>query len=603
MSRYKFPEDVLTQHIAVLGKTGSGKTCTAKLLVEQAYDADARVCVIDPIKSDWWGITSSKTGKQAGLKFQILGGPHGHVPIHADAGQPIAGLVAKGALPHCIIDMKKFKPGGRTKFFAEFAEVLLDKMKGVLYFVIEEAHWFAPKERTGGSMKQSENMSIHWMKMLALAGRSEGIRLVVNTQRTQSLHNSVLGSCDTLIAHRMTAPADQAPVQKWLAANVDGDTAGEVARSLPRLKTGEGWICAGEAQVFEKRQFPMIRTFDNTATPTAGGKTTDVKTAAVDEDKLRQIIGKVVEEAEAQDPKLMQQEITRLKKELKKKPKTAPAEVETKTVVQADPAAVERAVNARDKHWRGVVAQRDKEWEKQLKDAQRINKTTVGKLQQIGRIAQVNGEAAFVISKPDAVAAPPAVKTPKAAVTKPVHRTREPAVTYADGEFKPNGTQQRVLDAIAWWNSVGVESPIADRVGYIAGIKTGVGHWQNTVGPLRTQGLIEKTDDGTMTLTPEGVLFANSPDEHVDLDGYHEALRESIRRNKKIKGNRTLDAFNEFVSCAGAPLSNDELGNRLGITPGVGHFQNTVGPLVTMGLIERRGGVNYPTELLFPEEL
>src|SRR5438045_2604609 len=52
VSKLPIAADVLTQHVAVLGKTGSGKTSTAKLAIEQVVAEDARVCVLDPIKSD-----------------------------------------------------------------------------------------------------------------------------------------------------------------------------------------------------------------------------------------------------------------------------------------------------------------------------------------------------------------------------------------------------------------------------------------------------------------------------------------------------------------------------------------------------------------------
>jgi DNA helicase HerA-like ATPase len=72
--------------------------------------------------------------------------------------------------------MADFEPGGQAKFFIDFAPTLLRQMRGVVYLVIEEAHLFAPKERSGIG---AENLSIHWAKTLATAGRSKGVRLIL----------------------------------------------------------------------------------------------------------------------------------------------------------------------------------------------------------------------------------------------------------------------------------------------------------------------------------------------------------------------------------------------------------------------------------------
>jgi hypothetical protein len=309
----QIPNSITSQHVAVLGKTGSGKTSTAKLLVEQVVAEGARVCVLDPIKSDWWGMTSSADGRRPGLPFHILGGPRGHVPLHSSAGKAIAEIVANGALPLSIVDMADFEPGGQAKFFVDFAPTLLRKMRGVVYLVIEEAHLFAPKERSGIG---AENLSIHWAKTLATAGRSKGVRLVVVTQRTQALHNALLGSCDTLIAHRLTAPADQEPVLKWLKANTTKEVLERVSSELASLKTGDAWICSGEARIFTSVHFGRISTYDNTATPTGDGDTREVKTAAVDQEKLRAIIGDAVEQAKADDPKELRKRIAELERQV-----------------------------------------------------------------------------------------------------------------------------------------------------------------------------------------------------------------------------------------------------------------------------------------------
>ena len=308
------PDAILKKHTAIFGMTGSGKSSTSKLLVEQVVADNCRVCILDPTKSDHWGLTSSKSGKGPGLPFQILGGPHGHVPLHAGAGAPIAELVASGKLPLSIIDMQDFGPGGLQKFFNDFAPTLLRKMRGVLYLLIEEAHEFAPKEK---SEVRGESMAIYYAKKLATAGRSKGLRLIVASQRVQALHNAVIGSCETLIVHRMTAPADQEPVTKWLKGAVkDKAIREQIEESMPGLADGEGWICSGAAKILERVQFPRIHTFDNSATPEDDAHLADVVMAKVDVAQLRTLIGGAVDEAAANDPVTLKKQIADLQRKV-----------------------------------------------------------------------------------------------------------------------------------------------------------------------------------------------------------------------------------------------------------------------------------------------
>jgi DNA helicase HerA-like ATPase len=158
--KHAIPTEVLRHHTAILGKTGSGKTSTEKLAVEQVVDEGYRVCILDTLKSDWWGITSSASGKSEGLPFKILGGPRGHVPLHSSAGKVIGQLVGSGKLPLSIVDVADFEPGGVQRFFVDFAQALWKNAKGVVYLVIEEAHEIAPKERAGFGAENWRSLAV-----------------------------------------------------------------------------------------------------------------------------------------------------------------------------------------------------------------------------------------------------------------------------------------------------------------------------------------------------------------------------------------------------------------------------------------------------------
>jgi DNA helicase HerA-like ATPase len=46
--REVFSDEAFRNHIGIVGKTGSGKTTTAKGFAEQLLAAGRRICVIDP---------------------------------------------------------------------------------------------------------------------------------------------------------------------------------------------------------------------------------------------------------------------------------------------------------------------------------------------------------------------------------------------------------------------------------------------------------------------------------------------------------------------------------------------------------------------------
>ncbi|WP_319798281.1 hypothetical protein [Nitrobacter sp.] len=576
--KYPLSAAALAQGIAFVGKTGSGKTTSAKGGIEDVlrHDERARVCILDPTKHDWWGLTSSASGKQPGFPFQILGGPHGHVPLHHTAGKVVGELVGRGELPLSIIDMADFPMGGLQHFFSDFAEALMRSMRGVLYLVLEEAHEFAPKERSGIG---NENMSVYWAKKIATAGRTRGIRLMVVTQRTQKLHNDLLGSCETLVAHKLRAPADQKPVKDWLKDNCDTETFERVTETLGKLRIGTAWVCSDEAVATEPTAFPPLKTFDNTKTPDGADSGHQVTMAGVDRERLAAIMGDALVEAEANDPAKLKRRIAELEKTLASKPAPAP-----------DQASIESAYR------RGEAAG---------------NSSGYISGYQAGIRAVISAANALplpsVPTPSPGVAHPPAAYIPdvgdrvdlpsgaKGLVTGSV--SLKPSITgpsqsrTAEGVSRP---QQRILGALAWLHAVGIAAADRTRVAMLADASPKSSGFEKNVSTLSTKGLIHRPGPGTLALTEDGLVAADP----VDIAPNDAALHEAIRR--KISGPQwtLLDVLIRHR----APLTRAELAAKAGVSATSSGFEKNVSTLSGFGFVTRpeRGSVQA-ADILFVE--
>ncbi len=560
---FTLPDAALSQHVAILGKTGSGKSSTAKLAVEQVVADDFRVCILDPIKSDWWGITLAANGKKAGLPFKVLGGPRGHVPLHSSAGKSLGQLVGTGKLPLSVIDMADFEPGGLQRFFSDFAPALLRNARGVVYLVIEEAHEFAPKERAGFG---AENLAIHWAKKLATAGRSKGVRLIVATQRVQSLHNAVLGSCETVIAHRLTTPADQEPVLKWLKANTDKDTVEKVSSSLSSLPTGTGWLCSGEAKIFEQVKFPKFWTYDNTATPTGDSDDASaIRPPEVDQDELRSIIGDAVKEAEANDPKLLKAKIAKLEKELVGKP-----------TVAIDPAKLE------SEYRRGQADER-KRWTTGLN----------GTPKDLVHVGQLIGRATESLRMLCDVKDIPA----NAVITKTTHATTRPeqnriipvtayrSQTLPGDETLGRGGMRRILTVLA--QRPGLTN---SQIGVRAGLSSKSGTFSTYLGKLRANGWIRDEGDRRYP-TDDGISALGSYD---PLPTGQELLSHWVGELGSSGASRMLRVIADAYPNG---LTNEQIGEAANVSHLSGTFSTYMGKLRSLELIEGRGTVTASKEL------
>lgn len=325
---HMIPPTALEKHLAILGTTGSGKSYTARGLVERLIhhtldqaSSLPRVCILDP-KGDWFGLRLDKDGKKAGEDFMIIGGPHADPGLRLDEdhpepmAEPLAQLVA-GSDARTVIDLSDLDAGKMRRFVAAFLKTLYHENRRPLTLLVDEADEFAPQQPKGESA-----ISLGAMERIAKRGRARGVRLWMVTQRPASLHKDVLGMAQTVVAMKMGLPHDRKAVKEWIVGQTGGEGKGQeaiekaVVDSLPTLKTGEGWVWVmGEAPARVK--FPMIRTFDSMRTPTEGGDFADIRLPAIDAGTLSAQLAEVVKEIAENDPKALKARIAELEKQLK----------------------------------------------------------------------------------------------------------------------------------------------------------------------------------------------------------------------------------------------------------------------------------------------
>lgn len=308
----KMAAEILSQHMAIIGKVGSGKTYAAKGLVETLLEDGRRVCIIDPT-GVWHGLRSNAAGDGPGFPVAVFGGDHADVPLTENSGEPLARIIAEGNLP-AVLDLSDFTMGGKHRFVTDFIHALHRANRAPLHLIIDEADEFAPQS----PLPESRRM-LHEVDRVVRRGRVRGFRVMLITQRPAAIHKNVLTQANALIAMRLPAPQDRKAVEEWIKGQADAEEGRAVLTSLSRLQRGEGWVWAPEHGVLERMTFPRIRTFDSSRAPEDGEEVAEpARVADVDLSAIHTALADAVKEAAENDPKALKARIRELEAETRK---------------------------------------------------------------------------------------------------------------------------------------------------------------------------------------------------------------------------------------------------------------------------------------------
>jgi len=244
--------DVLTGRGFVTGKSGSGKSNTASVLVEELLDRDSRLLVVDT-DGEYYGLKKDYEVLHLGADGDRCDAIVG--PGDADA---IADLALAEGVP-VVLDVSGFiESDDADRLVYEVVKRLFSRARDVrqpFLLFVEEVQEFVPQQ---GGLGDVGEMLVR----VAKRGRKRGLGLCGLSQRPASVDKDFITQCDWLVWHRLTWANDTK-----VAARILGD---EYADRVEGLDDGEAFLLADWADEVRRVQFRRKRTFDAGATPGFG---------------------------------------------------------------------------------------------------------------------------------------------------------------------------------------------------------------------------------------------------------------------------------------------------------------------------------------------
>lgn len=481
------PHAIATSVWAALGNRGSGKSNLAAVIAEGILDAGLPVIVIDSV-GPWFSLRLAPDGKSPS-RFQIpvLGGTHGDIPLLPTAGRQVAEALAASA-SSAVLDISMMGKGERTRFAADFGEAFFEAKKrnpGPVCLVLEEAQRLVPQ------VVRQVNPDI--MRCLGAfeemfeVGRNFGIGGGLLSLRPQKVNKDVLNLAETVFAFRATGALERKAIEGWVQEK-DAPGRGEVSGELPSLKKGCAIVWSPSLfEVYGQFQLLLKSTYDASSTPDAARAA--VKMKSLDLAQLQSKMDKVVEEAKANDPRLLRARIAELERAAAKgySAVAAPVKVVATKVVER------RMLSGVDIKRLEVTAQRFEALCVRLDQMRTVVSNDVkGLLDAMAEAKRANVTVAG--TSPLEIVLP----SPRAFVKAVVDSlpTSTPSPLFLDSDGKPLSRCARaLLVALAEHQSSTSRSSSDGAVSAISGYRITSSSFGNGMSELRVRGFVEGSPD------------------------------------------------------------------------------------------------------------
>jgi len=240
--------DLLTGRGFITGKSGSGKSNTASVVLENLLDNNFPVLIVDS-DGEYYGL------KEAYEILHVGADEECDIQVTADHAEKIASLALEENIP-IILDVSGYlDDSDANELLLETARHLFakeKKLKKPFLLVVEECHEYIPEQ---GGMGEAGKMLIK----IGKRGRKHGLGVVGISQRPADVKKDFITQCDWLVWHRLTWRNDTKVVGRILGS--------EYADAVEELGDGEGFLVADWSDDIRRVQFHRKETFDAGATP------------------------------------------------------------------------------------------------------------------------------------------------------------------------------------------------------------------------------------------------------------------------------------------------------------------------------------------------
>jgi predicted nucleic acid-binding Zn-ribbon protein len=262
--------DVLTGRGFITGKSGSGKSNSASVVVEELLGGGYPVLIVDT-DGEYWGLKETYEILHVGADEEC------DLQVGPEHAEKLADLALDQNVP-IILDVSGFldesEASGLIRETARHLFAKEKKLKKPFLMLVEEIHEYIPQS---GGMDETGEMLVK----IGKRGRKHGLGLVGISQRPADVKKDFITQCDWLLWHRLTWEND--------TTVVGGVVGNDYADAVQDLGDGEAFLMADWESDITRVQVRRKETFDAGATPDLGD---------FERPELKSVSGDLVDELE-----------------------------------------------------------------------------------------------------------------------------------------------------------------------------------------------------------------------------------------------------------------------------------------------------------------